>query len=87
MLTVNNLTGNVSFARGMVNTQTGTHYFRKGGRTLSFLPLAHAYGCAFDFLSPLAVGGTSPCWVRSRPQRSCWKPCPWSSRRSSAAYR
>ena len=57
MLTVNNLTGNVSFARGMVNTQTGTHYFRKGGRTLSFLPLAHAYGCAFDFLSPLAVGG------------------------------
>ena len=32
-------------------------------------------------------GGTSPCWVRSRPQRSCWKPCPWSSRRSSAAYR
>ena len=46
-----------SFARGMVNTQTGTHYFRKGGRTLSFLPLAHAYGCAFDFLSPLAVGG------------------------------
>ena len=57
MLTVNNLTGNVSFARGMVNTQTGTHYFRKGGRTLSFLPLAHAYGCAFDFLAPLAVGG------------------------------
>ena len=56
MLTVNNLTGNVSFARGMVNTQTGTHYFRKGGRTLSFLPLAHAYGCAIDMLSPLAVG-------------------------------
>ncbi len=57
MLTVNNLTGNVLFARGMVNTQTGSYYFRKGGRTLSFLPLAHAYGCAFDFLSPLAVGG------------------------------
>ena len=55
MLTVNNLTGNVSFARGMVNTQTGTHYFVRGGRTLSFLPLAHAYGCAFDFLAPLAV--------------------------------
>ena len=57
MLTVNNLTGNVIFAQRMINTQTGTFYFRKGGRTLSFLPLAHAYGCAFDFLSPLAVGG------------------------------
>ena len=57
MLTVNNLTGNVVFAMTMINTQTGQHYFQKGGRTLSFLPLAHAYGCAFDFLSPLAVGG------------------------------
>ena len=57
MLTVNNLTGNVVFAMTMINTQTGQHYFQKGGRTLSFLPLAHAYGCAFDFLAPLAVGG------------------------------
>jgi len=57
MLTVNNLTGNVMFARDAVNTQTGTRYYQKGGRTLSFLPLAHAYGCAFDFLTPLAVGG------------------------------
>ncbi len=57
MLTVNNLTGNVVFARNAVNTQTGTRYFQRGGRTLSFLPLAHAYGCAFDFLAPLAVGG------------------------------
>ena len=57
MLTVNNLTGNVVFAREAVNTQTGQRYFQKGGRTLSFLPLAHAYGCAFDFLAPLAVGG------------------------------
>ena len=40
-----------------INTQTGQRYFQKGGRTLSFLPLAHAYGCAFDFLAPLAVGG------------------------------
>ena len=46
MLSVNNLTGNVLFAKGAINTQT-----------LSFLPLAHAYGCAFDFLAPLAVGG------------------------------
>lgn len=57
MLTVNNLTGNVLFAVSALNTQSGTLYFQKGGRTLSFLPLAHAYGCAFDFLAPLAVGG------------------------------
>ncbi len=57
MLTVNNLTGNVVFAMTMINTETGQHYFQRGGRTLSFLPLAHAYGCAFDFLAPLAVGG------------------------------
>ena len=57
MLTVNNLTGNVVFAATTINTQTGQRYFQKGGRTLSFLPLAHAYGCAFDFLAPLAVGG------------------------------
>lgn len=57
MLTVNNLTGNVLFAKTAFNTQTGTQYFQKGGRTLSFLPLAHAYGCAFDFLTPLSVGG------------------------------
>ncbi len=57
MLTVNNLTGNVLVAANAVNAKTGAHYFERGGRTLSFLPLAHAYGCAFDFLSPLAVGG------------------------------
>ena len=57
MLTVNNLTGNVVFAKSAMNTQTGTRYFQQGGRTLSFLPLAHAYGCAFDFLTPLSVGG------------------------------
>ena len=57
MLTVNNLTGNVIFAKNMVNPDTNDHYFRKGSRTLSFLPLAHAYGCTFDFLSPLACGG------------------------------
>ncbi len=57
MLTVNNLTGNVRTAMVMTNTQNGIHYFQKGNRTLSFLPLAHAYGCAFDFLAPMAVGG------------------------------
>ena len=56
MLTVNNLTGNVGYAMDMVNPETNEHYFRQGGRTLSFLPLAHAYGCTFDFLAPLACG-------------------------------
>ena len=42
MLTVNNLTSNVMFAATTINTQTGQRYFQKGGRTLSFLPLAHA---------------------------------------------
>ena len=56
MLTVNNLTGNVIFARDMVNPKNGLHFFRAGGRTLSFLPLAHAFGCAFDFLAPMACG-------------------------------
>lgn len=56
MLTVNNLTGNVVFAKEMINPETNEHFFRKGGRTLSFLPLAHAYGCTFDFLATLACG-------------------------------
>ncbi len=49
MLTGNNLAGNTVFG---INSKL--HY--KGSRCLSFLPLAHAYGCAFDFLVPLAVG-------------------------------
>ncbi|MDE5687185.1 MAG: AMP-binding protein [Paramuribaculum sp.] len=49
MLTHNNLCGNVVF--GM---RSHLHY--RGSRCLSFLPLAHAYGCAFDMLVPLAVG-------------------------------
>lgn len=49
MLTGGNLAGNVCFGRDTV-----LHF--KGSRALSFLPLAHAYGCAFDMLTPLAVG-------------------------------
>ena len=49
MLTLRNLGGNVRFG---VNSRL--HY--RGSRALSFLPLAHAYGCAFDMLVPLAVG-------------------------------
>ena len=49
MLTVNNITGNVVFGISQ------KLHFRRS-RTLSFLPLAHAYGCAFDLLVPLAQG-------------------------------
>lgn len=49
MLTLNNLCGNVVFG-----IRSQLHF--RGSRALSFLPLAHAYGCAFDMLAPLAVG-------------------------------
>lgn len=49
MLTLNNLCGNVVYG---INSRL--HY--QGSRCLSFLPLAHAYGCAFDMLTPLAIG-------------------------------
>ena len=49
MLTHSNLVGNVVF--GM---RSKLHY--RESRCLSFLPLAHAYGCAFDMLVPLATG-------------------------------
>lgn len=49
MLTLRNLRGNVVFG-----IDSRLHY--RGSRCLSFLPLAHAYGCAFDMLVPLAVG-------------------------------
>ena len=57
MLSVNNLTANIYYAVNKVNRTTGQHWFQKGRRTLAFLPLAHAFGCAFDFLAPLAAGG------------------------------
>ena len=57
MLTVNNLTANIYYAVNKVNRTTGKLWFQKGRRTLAFLPLAHAFGCAFDFLAPLAAGG------------------------------
>lgn len=49
MLTLNNLCGNVIYG-----IQSRLHY--PGSKCLSFLPLAHAYGCTFDMLAPLAIG-------------------------------
>ena len=50
MITANNLAGNLVYG-----INSGLHF--KGSRDLAFLPLAHAFGCAFDMLTPLAVGG------------------------------
>ncbi len=49
MTTGNNLAGNITFV-GRNNI------LNKGEKTLSFLPLAHAYGCAFEFLYALSAG-------------------------------
>ena len=52
MTLANALAGNVLFG-----LQSGLVYL--GCRHVAFLPLAHAYGCAFDFLACLAAGGHS----------------------------
>lgn len=49
MLTLNNICGNVVYG-----IRSRLHF--PGSKCLSFLPLAHAYGCAFDMLTPLAIG-------------------------------
>ena len=49
ILTYDNVAGNLGFG-----IDSRLHY--QGSRALSFLPLAHAYGCAFDMIVPLAVG-------------------------------
>ncbi|MCM1452865.1 MAG: AMP-binding protein [Clostridium sp.] len=49
MLTHDNMLGNVSFG-------LSRKLHERESRVLSFLPLAHAYGCAFDMLLPLAAG-------------------------------
>lgn len=49
LLSYDSVAGNVSFTQSL-----RIHY--QGSRALSFLPLAHAYGCAIDMLLPLSVG-------------------------------
>ena len=49
MLTGNNLSGNVTYARTL-------DLLFRGERELCFLPLAHAYSCAFNLLVPMAFG-------------------------------
>lgn len=49
MLTANNLAGNVTHAKYL-------KLLFPGQKIISFLPLAHAYGCAFEFLYALYIG-------------------------------
>ena len=49
MLAHNSLIANVLYFSRCVELQTEDRF-------VSFLPLAHAFGCAFDFLSPFACG-------------------------------
>ena len=71
---INYTSGTTGFSKGVItplNALAG--YVRyglesgiafKGSRFVTFLPLAHAYGCAFDFLSCLAAGGHT--WLVGR---------------------
>jgi long-chain acyl-CoA synthetase len=49
MLPGNSLAANVRFARNNIA-------LKAGDPILSFLPMAHTFGCTFDFLFPFAVG-------------------------------
>lgn len=49
MLTVENITSNIEIA-----LKYKFHFYKS--RVLGLLPLAHAYGCAFDMLTPLTTG-------------------------------
>ncbi len=49
VLSARSLAGNVDFAMRSIELNAGE-------KMLSIIPLAHCYGCAFDFLFPLAVG-------------------------------
>ncbi len=49
MITANNFAGNVTYAHQLELLFTGE-------RLLAFLPMAHVYGCAFDFLYALSAG-------------------------------
>ena len=49
MLPLNSLAANVRFARKSMD-------LKPKDNMVSFLPLAHAFGCAFDFLYPFSMG-------------------------------
>ena len=49
LITGDNLTGNIIYAQNTIP-------LNRGENLLSLLPLAHAYGCSFEFLFPLSEG-------------------------------
>ncbi len=49
MLTHNSLTANIRYAQRNMP-------LKPGDSIVSFLPLAHAYGCAFEFIFPFSIG-------------------------------
>ena len=64
---INYTSGTTGFSKGVIMPLNGlagnirygieSHLTFDGARHVTFLPLAHAYGCAFDFLACLAAGG------------------------------
>ncbi len=71
---INYTSGTTGFSKGVItplNALAGNVRYGlesgiacSGSRFVTFLPLAHAYGCAFDFLSCLAAGGHT--WLIGR---------------------
>ena len=69
LASINYTSGTTGFSKGVMtpmNALAGNVLFGMesklvypGCRHVAFLPLAHAYGCAFDFLACLAAGGHS----------------------------
>ena len=66
LASINYTSGTTGFSKGVtpMNALAGNVLFGlksklvfSGCRHVAFLPLAHAYGCAFDFLACLAAGG------------------------------
>lgn len=67
LASINYTSGTTGFSKGVMtpaNALAGNIVFGlttklvyQGCRHVAFLPLAHAYGCAFDFLACLAAGG------------------------------
>lgn len=67
VLSINYTSGTTGFSKGVItpcNAMAGniklafqSKLVYPGCRHVAFLPLAHAYGCAFDFMSCLAAGG------------------------------
>ena len=67
LASINYTSGTTGFSKGVMtpmNALAGNVVFGlttklvfQGCRHVAFLPLAHAYGCAFDFLACLAAGG------------------------------